>query len=226
MHVRRTALPALIAVAALAGCRTATMVLPAGLDAAAPLAVSGLNPRATGRPIDFGPYHVTVHEGWQLGQSVELLGFGVGRATKKYRLELAGGEAPATAACATVSFEIWRGSLSVELPVEPVLACSVTGTGGTAYLELKVDHKGVLTGSLSRGLDVYEVRSIHHLEGAAWRVGDPVGFALRRDGRAVAAAETINAGRVWLPPALDPGDRDVVAAALSALLFFTPAEAR
>ena len=53
---------------------------------------------------------------------------------------------------------------------------------------------------------------------------DPVGYELSRDAAAVAAAETINAGRVWLPPAIAAAALDAVAAALAAQLFFTPAE--
>ena len=223
----RHAVVVVIAAAALAGCTTATMVVPAGLEtAAAPLAVRGLNPRTTGKPIDFGPYHVTVREGWQTSQSVAFLGITVGKAMRPYRFELTGGETAVSAACATAAAEVWRGGFSVELPVDAVLGCEIRTEGVTWELHLNADRKGVLVGTLRvpRTADVFDVRSLHKLEGAAWKVSEPVGFELARDGKPVAAAETINAGRVWLPPSLDPRERDTVAAALAALLFFTPAE--
>jgi hypothetical protein len=121
---------------------------------------------------------------------------------------------------------VWRGSISVELPVDAVLGCSIAIGGTTWELHLNADHKGVLAGTLRipHTASVFDVTSLHALDGAAWRVSEPVGFELRRDGAPIAAAETINAGRVWLPPALAASERDVVAAALAALLFFTPAE--
>ena len=228
MRARHVLASPLILAASLAACRTATIVVPAGLDAAAPLVVSGLNPRTTNKPIDFGPYHVTIREGWQTSQSVEFLGIGVGKAMRPYRFELSGGDLAASAACATAAAEVWRGSVSVELPVDAVLACSIAVAGTTWELHLNADHKGVLAGTLRvpRTGNVFDVRSLHALEGAAWRVSEPVGFELRRDGAPIAAAETINAGRVWLPPALAAPERDAVAAALAALLFFTPVEVR
>ena len=228
MHARLAIAPVLVAAAALAGCRTATIVVPAGLDAAAaPITVHGLNPRATNKPIDFGPYHVTVREGWERSQSVEFLGIGIGKAMRPYRFELTGGETAVSAACSTAAAELWRGSVSVELPVDAVLGCTLTA-GGTVYeLRLNTDRKGALIGSLRGGPTGYlEIRSLHSIEGGAWRVSEPVGFVLRRDGTPIAVAETINAGRVWLPPSFDAAERDAIAAAVTALLFFTPAEVR
>ena len=222
----RLAVASVIAAAALAGCTTATMVVPAGLDAAAPLAVRGLKPRHINKPIDFGPYHVTIREGWQSSQSVELLGISVGKAKRPYRLELAGGDAPVSARCVAAAAELWRGSFSIELPVDAVLGCEIAAGDRTWALHLNADRKGALVGSLRvpHTGAIFDVRSLHALAGAAWKVMDPVGYELSRDAAAVAAAETINAGRVWLPLALDRAERDAVAAALAALLYFTPAE--
>jgi len=208
----------------LAACRTATMVVPAALAAVAPLPVSGLNPRATNQPIAFGPWRATVREGWQTTQSVEFLGVGVGKALRPYRFELAGGGAATSAACAAAAAEVWRGAFSAELPVEAVLGCSLKVGGTTWELHLDPGRNGALIGTLRvpHSGRVLDIRSVHALAGAAWKVGEPVGYELRRDGAPIAAAETINAGRVWLAASLDPAERDVVAAALTALLFFTP----
>jgi len=222
---RRAIAAALFAVA-LAGCSTAAIVVPAGLDATTPLPVRGLNPRYSGKPIDFGAYRAAVHEGWQSSRSVELLGISVGKAMRPYRLELAGGDAPVSARCVAAAAEIWRGDFSVELPVDAVLACEITTAAAAWELHLNAGRKGDLLGTLRipHTGSVFDVRSLHELAGAAWKVGDPVGYELARDRLAVAAAETINTGRVWIPAALAPGERDAVAAALAALLLFTPAE--
>ncbi|MDX1381609.1 MAG: hypothetical protein R3233_10830, partial [Xanthomonadales bacterium] len=75
------------------------------------------------------------------------------------------------------------------------------------------------------GRRTFQVQSIRQFQGSDWPSGEPLGYELKIDDWTVAAVETINQGRVWIDPDLDDRDAARVAAVITALLLYVPAEA-
>jgi hypothetical protein len=225
----RIASSILAVVATLSGCATARMPAPPGLESVEPWPVAGVNPRIWNRPIAFGPWRTAqVREGATFSWGVEAFGLGAGATRRPYQLVLTDADGRALeVACVTRAWEVWRGSLSVDLTTVavPRLACAIgSGAGEPAWL--LVGEVGTrLEGSLSRPGEEsarWSLASAHHLEGSRLPSGDPVGYILSRNGRVEAAVETINRGRVWIAPGEEGTTRELLAAAAAALLLFEP----
>lgn len=214
--------------------KTARMEVPAGLAGSATvLDVTGHNPRTWNKPIGFGAYRTsTVREGTEFSWSVEAFGVRGGMAKKRYRLVL---EAPDAGAweveCLTRSIEAWRGGWSVELTdaFTPRLVCGLRDRDEQRTYRLVLGSTGnqlrgvVQPGGASDGTrPLLEIRSIHRLEGSRLPFGEPAGYAIDRGATTLAAVETLNRGRVWLAPDLQPEDRGAAAASAAALLLYKP----
>jgi hypothetical protein len=222
------------------GAEARMAVDPALAAAGDPLRVTGAKPRRWDKPIAFGPYRTgTVSDRGTLGWSVEILRLGVGGSKRPYAFTLQAPGGPVDAECHEKGLEAWHNSgFSVDLRAaagKPALVCAFRlaagsdGTRATWILELAAARKitggfvGVLRPAAASAAGALAIRSLHALEGTPIPLGSPAGYALERDGRAAAAVETINAGRVWLPgtAAAEPA---AVPAAIAALLLFEPPE--
>ncbi len=224
-----TAALALGSALALAGFKEAKVEVPAALAAAAPMEVSGHRVRTLNKPMAFGAYRVTgVREGAEFSWSTEAFGVRGGSARQRYRFVLEGPEGEAREVeCRSRSIEAWRGGWTVELTeaFSPRLACGLRSEGKLLRLVLGsragAELRGALVGSEGEA-PLLAVRSLHRLEGSRLPLGAPAGYALERDGAAVAAVETLNRGRIWLAPDLDEPTRGTAAAAAAALLLYDP----
>lgn len=246
-----------VAALAPARAAEARMAVDTALAAAgAPLPVTGANPRRWDRPIAFGPYRTgAVRDGGTLGWSVELLNLGAAGAKRPYAFSLATPAGPVDVECHQKGLEGWHqpSGVTVDLRAamgKPALVCAFRpaaggaagATGGAAggaagggawVLELAAAKKlaggfvGVLRPADETAGGSLTIRSVHALEKSPIPLGSPAGYALERDGRALAAVEVINAGRAWLPGSSATATVPAPAAlpaALAALLLFQPPE--
>jgi len=91
---------------------------------------------------------------------------------------------------------------------------------GEWTLRLAETRDRPLEGTLASGGQTLAVRGTRRLAGTALLYGETSGYVVEQAGRPVAAVEVINAGAVWVDPALEPATRGPVVAALAALLLF------
>ncbi len=211
----------------------ARMQVDPALAAVEPFAVEGANPRRWGKPLDFGPYRVeAVRDADVSSFSVEVLGIGAGKAKAPYRFRLVGPDRALEAECHARGVEAWAAGVVVDVlgaRGKPALMCAFRPVEGAGdwVLSLTSAGSGRYEGALFPVAEPERratVRSVHRLERSRLPLGEPAGYALAEGDGAVAAVETINRGRVWLPEAPD-SDRAARAAAAAALLLFRPAEA-
>jgi hypothetical protein len=235
------------------GAEARMAVDPALAAADEPLRVTGANPRRWNKPIAFGPYRTgAVRDGGTLGWSVEVLRLGAAGSKRPYAFTLESPGGPVDAECYQKGLEGWHqpSGITVDLRAamgKPALVCAFRPAaaeaedGGAWILELAAAKKltggfvGVLRPANEAAGGSLTIRSVHALEKSPIPLGSPAGFALERDGRAVAAVEVINAGRAWLPgpsatatatetaTATAPAPA-ALPAALAALLLFEPPE--
>ncbi|HYC87631.1 MAG TPA: hypothetical protein VEO54_00340 [Thermoanaerobaculia bacterium] len=205
----------------LAACTTARIDLP---DDA--YAVEGANPRRWNQPLAFGPYRTAaVNEGTTRSWLADLEVVQVGKADQGYRLTLNG----VAVECHTRELVIGRAGFFVDASLgrEPLLVCGYDRGGARSVLALSRTGgaEPSLRGELreANGAAAYEVRSVHRNAGGSLPSSEPFGYEILRDGRRVAAVETINRGRVWIDP--DAADRDTLAAAAASLLLFRDPDA-
>jgi hypothetical protein len=214
-----------------------------------PLRVTAANPRRWNKPIAFGPYRTgVVRDGGTLGWSVEVLRLGAAGSKRPYAFTLEAPGGPVDAECYQKGLEGWHepSGITVDLRAamgKPALVCAFRPAaaeaegGGAWILELAAAKKltggfvGVLRPADEAADGSLTIRSVHALQKSPIPLGSPAGFALERDGRAVAAVEVINAGRAWLPGPSATASATATApapsalpAALAALLLFEPPE--
>lgn len=214
----KRALPALVLLTA---CATVRIDLPP--DA---WSVEGGNPRVWNRPLAFGPYRTaTVREGTTRSWLADLDLVQIGKADQGYHLRVN----DVAAECHTREVVIGRGGFFIDanLGREPLLVCGYDRGGARSVLALsrtgraEPSLRGELRGA--GGGAAYEVRSLHRHAGGGFPSPDPFGYEFVRDGRRVAAVETINRGRVWIDP--NAPDRDTLAATAASLLLFRDPDA-
>lgn len=225
LSLRRAAL-GLALTAALVGCRTAALPLPDALDAA-PLVVERPTVRTPGAGLRFGSYAaVDVDRSWisRSGARGHRSRAGVGRASYAFTFTTDG--APWRVACETNAHAVTiEGALDVALAAGGALDCTLQAAGrDRGRLRLRAAHDAPLAGTLTVDGQTVEVEGSRRVAGGLPSAAT-TGYHLRRDGRAVAAVETINAGRVWLGAALDEPARTAVAATAAALLLHEALEA-
>lgn len=205
----------------LTACATAQIDLPA--DA---YGVEGANPRRWNQPLAFGPYRTTfVDEGTTRSWLADLDVVQIGKADQGYHLTLNG----VAVECHTREVVIGRAGFFVDASLgrEPLLVCGYDRGGARSVLALSRTGPAEpsLRGELreAKGGPSYEVRSLHRNAGGSLPSSEPFGYEIVRDGRRVAAVETINRGRVWIEP--NAPDRDTFAAAAASLLLFDDPDA-
>lgn len=211
--------------AGLASCTTATMSVPRSLAGVSPMPVSGANPRAWNRPIEFGPWRSTeVREGLQWSIAPRIFGIEVELKRQPYRMMLEGPEGgELQVECVTRRLAISRDRWSVDptLGRLPALACGfrdvATGEEWSMKLSQGVDR---LAGEIRANGERWPLGSIHRPEGSRIEGPEPLGYEVLEDGRALAAVQVVNRGRIWIQPDLPLQTRDRLAAVAAALLLF------
>lgn len=206
--MKQQSLPLLLSLLFLLSCASARIDLPA--DA---WTVEGANPRWWNRPLAFGPYRTaTVREGTQRSWIADLGIVELRKADQGYRMTLG----DVSVECHTREVYVGRSGFFIDanLEREPILVCGYDDAGTRSLLALSRTGRmePTLRGELraTEGGPSYEVRSVHRVPGSAFPSGEPHGFELLRDGRRVAAVETVNRGRVWIdptPPTATPSPR-------------------
>ena len=212
----------------LAACQVAQMRVPDSLSSFTPVSVEGANPRRWNTPVRFGAHGTTTaREGMSWDFGFRLLGVQTGIAFQPYRLVVESPGATVQAECITRNVVLNRRDLSLDaggLAQLPALACGFQGAGdGT--LRLRTTATNAEQGEAVFGRRTFTVRSIRNFQGSDWPSGEALGYEILLDDWTVAAVETINQGRVWMDPDLDDRDTARVAAVITALLLYVPAEA-
>lgn len=210
---------------AAAGCQPAQMRLAPALAGVTPLAVEGANPRVWNSDIAFGQWRTSqVREGMTWSFGYRLLGIEARYGQQPYQLVLTSGTTQVQAECISRAMMLSRNSLSVDAAFGklPALSCGFTGAGeGT--LRLHVTALNEETGEIAFGNERWSIRSVSSFAGSPIRGTEPVGFELFAQGEIIAAVETINAGRVWIAPHLTLQQQARLAASITVLLLYEPA---
>lgn len=121
---------------------------------------------------------------------------------------------------------------SVERPEHPGvwstgqrLSCALRPVGGDSATEWRLTVRtdpyevpsGDLVGPASR---LQVVGSVQDPEGQVLLDARPLGYYVRDGRRALAAVEVLGGGAAWMDAALSPGQRDLIAGALAALIIW------
>jgi hypothetical protein len=225
----------LAALAFMSGCQLAQMQVSPALEKVPPLPVNRAFFRKPDDPLSFGSWQtLSIDVGWATlrssqgsagfdRRSIDLQSF-----KKPYRIELATGSGVILAECLTraqrVTYRDWSLD-SGALQGIPPLSCTYRGAGdGTLELFEIPKLTESLAGRIEFDANNWSVEAVDRIAGA--RMPDAiVGYEIRRGAEVIAAVETINKGRVWMSPALEPLDRDRVAAVATTLLLYESPQA-
>jgi hypothetical protein len=162
-------------------------------------------------------------------RSNEEVRLDVDRVGFEFELRPAANAAPAMGQClAQGRFAVhteYRGNTTDEttmtLPGYPRVDCKLSGAQ-RGYLSLRpafVSQRD--SGLLQVGEKLWNVQSVNNL--ASQRSNFPLarfGYEFSTGGEVVAAVETAGSGRVWFQPGLSEEDREDLAAAMTALLYY------
>lgn len=224
-------------VAGLVGCTPARMALAPGLEREVPLEVTGRNTFKFGEEFAFGPWSVVeVHRGWKTSSAWSLFGLGAGSVEQPYEFVVAKGgarlQAQATTNARRKELSVMLVGLPVDLSVEDQASLAVSwAPAGSASKEqaVRLYVRGPTRGPLHGLLDLpgaaqVEVHGTSALQGSPIPLGETSGYTFERSGQVVGFVEVINAGRVWLSPALTAAEREALAAAAAGLLLYQGAQ--
>ncbi len=221
----------------LSACTTARMALPPGLEAGrAGMPVQGLALADLKGSMAFGPYRMEgIRRGWTASQSWggnwRFLDYRVRDARQNYEFKLLPSSGPAwDCRCTTqVDQHLLKvmggeyGELEMELQGRAGYLCAFQPLDGSGYWQVSMTrpsgqtlYSGVLSGPGKR----FSVQGTHALAGTSIPLSDPTGYIFSLAGHTVGAVEVINAGAVWLPPALPSNQRHALAATAAALLLY------
>lgn len=223
----------LTCVLALAACAPARLKMPDGFAAGAPAwPVTGHSPRRFGEPVRFGPYSaLDMRDGSTFAWRLPAGRVDFGRSARRYAFTLVAiGQAPVETQCQVRNVALGQDSAHgrVESRLEldltalegPMLDCGLFHDGAEDPLPLELARKGTrLNGRLVAPWGEYEVRSLHGYEGTSIAAYAPTGFEIVSAGRPVMVVDLIDAGSVYLDPAVDEAQRTYLAAAAAALLL-------
>jgi hypothetical protein len=222
-----TVLLALLPIAASARLKPAALRLPEELAAAERLPVSGRQGWKLLERLEFGDVRVgSVERSLTKGSDLGILFYAGSRRRQSFGFTVHSGDGPS-----------WRGAAATNLRRRALEADGLSlafreKTGfsarlvpadradGAWTLELTQRWDGPLAGTLRGAGREFVVRSSDRLAGTPLRLGEPAGYLVEDAGRAVAAAEVVGDGAVWLAPGLAAPDRAPVVAALASLLLF------
>lgn len=216
------------------GCAPARMALVPTIAAVPPLPVQGRNTLKWSEDFSFGPWAARgVERGWRSTTTWNIIGVSSAKTSQKFEFQVAREGRVALLAQGTtgasemeLSAYIMGVPVDVNLKDEASLAVSFQppdSTDPTRALRLVVT--GLTTGLRSGAILVpggapIRITGTQAVEGSSIPLAENTGFTFERDGRTLGAVEVLNAGRVWLDPALSDGDREALAAAATALLLY------
>lgn len=241
VRVRWLAAPALLI---MAGCATARMPVPAGLETADVLGVEGRGGWREGDVIRFGGFVASsIDRSWTkgsgMGTSAGRLGGNKVEARQGYRFAFEG-EAAVTwvVECETSGSRgtVGIGSVEIDASAQERLDCVLTpepvADGGPGWaagpglapisgawtLSLRSDRDPPLEGRATGPSGEYQV--VAKRTGNRFVPGMLQGFEVRRGETIVAGVETVNDGSVRLAAGLSSSDRDVLASLAATLLLY------
>lgn len=215
------------------GCSTPHMRLPESLQGNAEMyVVQGRDGWRINQQISFSEFRAgPVARGWTKGYDYPFL-IRFSAAREKFQFPMVdqyGGKVQVFCfgKLREQDLRIFKDYFDINLHATDTFTCSISSAPKETYdfyvsnlnLQQNVGYKP-MQGSLRGGAIDYQLRSIWHLD-SGHRTLDtqPLGVEFSHNGRAIAAVETINEGRVWLHKDLSQSARLVVAAAASALLL-------
>jgi len=213
-------------------CQTARMALPGFLEERAEAhACVGRQGFRFGEDFSFGPYDVRdVRRGWMRRAEWDLT-FAEGSARRQefeYMLHAPDGNrwqghAVTGVRKQDVSGRVGGGEWRWDLTADMNFLVHIEDERQEQFWTLAMaEGRGdtVMHGELSDGHTVYRVEGTYRLAGTTMPLVDPAGFIIYTGRRAVAAVEVINQGTVYFDRELGVTDRDVLAAAATALLLY------
>jgi hypothetical protein len=186
--------------------------------------VQGSNPRHWNQALSFGTWRTAmVNEGTTRSFLADLGILQIGKTDQAYRLTLQGASVPTNVECHTREVVVGRAGVFVQasLGQSPLLVCGFERAGLRSVMALTRtgSPQPSLRGELRQiGGTTYDIRSVHRAVGGGIPSGEPFGYEIGRDDRALAIVETVNQGRVWIDP--EAPNREDLAAAAAALLLF------
>lgn len=196
---------------------TAKMAVPDAAVPAAEYAVIGANPFAWDKPLQFGRWHtVVLKDKGRLDAGLNLGKLGLGGTYHGKTLTTNTG---AEARCRGLLIEVSKNTLSADPSFGqlPVLSCTLTGAQN-GELTLRQDHLNRLHGQLVSGSMVYDINSVHQLQGGLLSSAVPLGFHLKKQQQLWWSVEKINEGRVMQWQQGSAAEQDLLATASLILL--------
>lgn len=208
-------LPALLTLTACVS--TAKMALPESASTAVEYTVTGANPFAWDKQLQFGRWHTTHLK--DKGRLDAGLNFGKIAVGGTYHGKTLHTNTGTEARCSGLLLSASKGTLAVDPAFGnlPVLSCTLAGTL-QGELSLRQDHLNHLQGQLVSGNAVYDISSVHQLDGGLFSSAVPLGFHLKKQQQLLWSVEKINAGRVLLWQQGNTAEQDLLATASLVLL--------
>lgn len=211
---------------AVAGFKPAAMSLPAELARCERLPVAGRQGWKRLETLRFGEFTVRdVERSFTKGSSLQILIYEGAKARQSYGFVLA--DRAGNNWLGEAATNVRRRAIDVGVEVEfrnksgfAAQLRSATRPDEVWQLKLEETRERPLKGNLSAGTRTIIVHGTARLAGTFLVSGETTGYVFELGGRAVAAAELINDGAVWLSPDLPADYRGPVTAAISALLLF------
>jgi hypothetical protein len=215
---------ALFGVAVLTGCGSASLELPAEIEASPRLAVSGRLGLLNTQHLRFGDFTATVVEGTTTrGSGVGIGGFERSRRRQGYTLMVKGpGTRTLRTECnANVVAKGLNVGRTLGMDDRSSVRCDLREdsmvTGDLWKLVLEDDGKSPMSGALTLRTDSILVTGTNRIAGGAMPATVTAGYYFTRAGRTIAAVDVLNDGAVWLN-ASDAAERTRLAAVAAALL--------
>lgn len=204
----------------------AALALPPELAAAPRWPVAGRQGWKLLETLTFGSYRVQdVRRSFTKGGDLQFLFYGGSKRRQKFEFTLAEEGIPAWRGQAETNLR--RRALGFDFDLElrnksgfAVRLTALDPAAGEWTLRLTETRDRPLEGTLASGGQTLAVRGTRQLAGTRLPAGETSGYVVEQAGRPVAAVEVINAGALWVDPALEPSTRGPVVAALAALLLF------
>jgi hypothetical protein len=219
-------IPLALAALLASGCQAARMPLPEQLAAAERLPVSGRQGMRPGTRLRFGTFEAhPVTRSWTRGRERGRTAAATEQErTQTYRFTLREGGAElwfvaCRASLRTVRIDV--RSIQVHPSDESALYCNLQSAGErqTAWeLELAERHGRPLAGTLALGPTRLDIVGTDRVAGAL-PMRQTTGYEIRDAGDVLGAVEVINSGAIWLRGDLEPGRRQLLAAAAAALVL-------
>lgn len=208
----------------LLACSTAHMPLPNTLSSMDPMPVKGRQGQKIKESLSFGTFEaIEIDRSWVKGGDIQLTAFESGKRSQHFTFQLRDEGADRWFVSCEASLR--RSAVNTEVVDVEIMNRS----RATCYITLQPDisitwiltlgERGdrPLVGDLTNKAKLLTVTGTRKLSGGLSAESE-TGYEFREGEQVLAAVEVINNGVVWLPEPTTP-DRDVLAAAMAALLL-------